>query len=501
MRRAVELSPADWPRVLYGVRWNGRGRGLVFAVAGVIAALLSTLILASSAVASDRAVPVVVVGKGSARAVKAAGGKVTHRVRLIDGVIAQVPSRSVRAVRRARGVRSVVVDRAFRTRSDDGEGDAPAMLGESAPATDDVPADATTLAEVRRSIGADRLDASGDGVDVALIDSGITPVGNLDTPGKVVNGPDFSFDGRNPDLRHLDAFGHGTHLAGIIAGVAPQARLVNIKAANAEGVTSLTQLLLSLDYAVRYRHANGLDIRVITLAVGADNDGYEHDPLAVAVERAWNAGVAVVSSAGNEGNSGGGLLLPAADPFVLAVGGADTQGTGDPADDAVADWSSRGDGDRNPDVLAPGSSIVSYRVPGSFIDQSSTGRVGDDRQRGSGTSQAAAVAAGAAALLLERHGDWSPDQLKAALRTGARPMDGDARAVGQGELDVVAADAQSPPDQAQGFRPARLDDGFSRGRRYSVAVRRLRDLLGRRWTGRRWTGVKWNGVKWNGVKW
>jgi serine protease AprX len=444
-------------------------------------------------------VPVVVVGKGSARAVKAAGGKVTHRVRLIDGVIAKVPARSVRAVRRARGVRSVVVDGAFKTRSDDD--DAGALLGESAPATDDVPADATTLAEVRRSIGADRLDASGDGVDVALIDSGITPVGDLASPGRVVNGPDFSFDARNPALRHLDAFGHGTHLAGIIAGVAPDARLVNLKAANAEGVTSLSQLLMAIDYAVRYRHANGLDIRVISLAVGADNNGYEHDPLAVAVERAWNAGVAVVSSAGNEGDSGDGLLIPAADPFVIAVGGADTQGTGDPADDDVADWSSRGDGTRNPDVLAPGSSIVSYRVPGSFIDQSSTGRVGDDLQRGSGTSQATAVAAGAAALLLQRHGGWSPDQLKAALRDGARSMPGSRRAVGEGELDVAAADTQSPADRAQDFAPARLFDATSGGRRFSVAVRRLRDLLGRRWTGRRWTGVKWNGVKWSGVKW
>src|SRR4051794_27623616 len=498
MRRVGELSPADWPRVFYGVRWDGRGRGLVIA-AGLIAALLCSLVLASSALASDRGVPVVVVGKGSARAVKAAGGKITHRVRLIDGVIAKVPRRSLRAVRRARGVRSVVVDRAFKTRSN--EDDADALLGESAPAADDVPADATTLAEVRRTIGADRLGATGDGVDVALIDSGITPVGDLDSPGKVVNGPDFSFDSRNPQLRHLDAFGHGTHLAGIIAGVAPGARLVNVKAANAEGLTSLSQLLMAIDYSVRYRHANGLDVRVISLAVGADNNGYEHDPLAVAVERAWNAGVAVVSSAGNEGDSGHGLLIPAADPFVIAVGGADTQGTGNPADDDVADWSSRGDGTRNPDVLAPGSSIVSYRVPGSFIDQSSEGRVGDALQRGSGTSQATAVAAGAAALLLQRHGDWSPDQLKAALRDGARAMGGDRRAVGEGELDVAASDALQPLDRAQGFRPARLFDGPVGSRRFSVAVRRLKDLLGRRWTGRRWTGVKWNGVKWAGVKW
>ena len=499
---AGERFPVAEPRVVFGVRWDGRGRGVVLA-AGLIASLLCTLLLAASASARDRSVPVVVVGKGSSAAVKAAGGKVTHRVRLIDGVIARVPSRTVRAMRRARGVRAVVVDRAYTTRSEGNDDDAEALLGETGPATSGVPADATTLDEVRTAIGADRLAATGDGVDVALIDSGITPVGDLDTPGKVVNGPDFSFDGRNPDLRHLDAFGHGTHLAGIIAGVAPQARLLNVKAANAEGVTSLTQLLLAIDWTVRYRHANGVDVRVITLAVGADNDenGYERQPLAWAVERAWNAGIAVVAAGGNDGNSGKGLELPAADPFVLAIGGTDTHGTADPADDEVAEWSSRGDDRRNPDVLAPGSSIVSLRVAGSFIDQSSEGRVGETLQRGSGTSQAAAVAAGAAALLLERHGNWSPNQLKAAIREGARAMAGDPRAVGEGALDVAAADAARPADQAQPFAPARRYDRTPGGRRFSVAVRRLRDFLGRRWTGRRWTGVKWNGVKWNGVKW
>jgi hypothetical protein len=80
-------------------------------------------------------------------------------------------------------------------------------------------------------------------------------------------------------------------------------------------------------------------------------------------------------------------------------------------------------------------------------------------------------------------------------------MAGSRRAVGEGELDVASSDTLAPANQAQGFAPARLLDSTPGGRRFSVAVRRLRDLLGRRWTGRRWTGVKWNGVKWNGVKW
>ena len=294
-------------------------------------------------------------------------------------------------------------------------------MDEDAAASGAIPDSATTLDEVRETIGADRLAADGTGVDVALIDSGITPVEGLAAPGKVVNGPDFSSDARDPDLRNLDAFGHGTHLAGIVAGVAPGARLVNVKAANAEGITSLTRLLVAIDWTVRNRRANGLDVRVITLAVGADNDyGYEREPLAWAVEQAWQAGVVVVAAAGNDGSSGHGLDLPAADPFVLAVGGADTRGTGDPADDAVADWSSRGDGRRDPDVVAPGSSIVSLRVAGSFIDEaSSDGRIGETLQRGSGTSQAAAATSGAVALLLERH-----PELDAQPGQGRRARDG-----------------------------------------------------------------------------
>jgi serine protease AprX len=183
------------------------------------------------------------------------------------------------------------------------------------------------------------------------------------------------------------------------------------------------------------------------------------------------------------------------------VGGAETRGTGDPADDAVADWSSRGDGTRDPDVVAPGSSVVSLRVPGSFIDEtSSAGRIGETLQRGSGTSQAAAATAGGVGLLLQAHPQWTPDQVKAALRETARPLAGDRRAVGRGALDVAAAGAARPVDRAQPFKPAKLS-GRNTYRRYSRVADRIRRILGRRWTGRRWTGVKWNGVKWAGVKW
>src|SRR5688572_19861065 len=119
----------------------------------------------------------------------------------------------------------------------------------------------------------------GAGVDVALIDSGVVPVGGLAEPGRVIHGPDFSSEQRNRRLATLDTFGHGTHLAGLIAGrdpltgfagVAPGARIVSLKVAGSDGETSLARVLSALEWVYRNRNANGLNIRVVNLALGVE---------------------------------------------------------------------------------------------------------------------------------------------------------------------------------------------------------------------------------------
>jgi serine protease AprX len=188
---------------------------------------------------------------------------------------------------------------------------------------------------------------TGKGVTVALIDTGVSPVEGLDAAGKIINGPDLSLDGQAPNLRHLDGFGHGTHMAGIIAGrdsavpvagatgaknfvgVAPDARVLNMKVATADGATDVSQVIAAIDWVVQHRNDNGMNVRVINVSYGtSSSQSYVLDPLAHAVENAWRAGVVVVAAAGNDG-PGQVLTMPAVDPYVIAVGGQRSQGHGE----------------------------------------------------------------------------------------------------------------------------------------------------------------------------
>jgi serine protease AprX len=174
---------------------------------------------------------------------------------------------------------------------------------------------------------------TGKGVDVALLDSGVAEVNGL-RGAKVVHGPDLSYETDDPALRNRDTFGHGTHMAGIIAGrddgtpavvqkgdedhflgMAPGARLVSLKLADASGATDVSQMIAGIDWVVQNRNRNGLNIRVLNLSFGTDGvQSYLLDPLTYAVEVAWRKGIVVVVSAGNDGDGSAKLNNPAYDP-------------------------------------------------------------------------------------------------------------------------------------------------------------------------------------------
>ena len=382
---------------------------------------------------------------------------------------------------------------------------------------------------------------TGAGVDIALIDSGVVPVDGLLMPGKVVNGPDLSFESQAWYLRYLDTFGHGTHLAGIIAGrdlagtkfsgMAPGATLLNIKVADAQGAVDVSQVIAALDWVVEHRYDRGMDVRVINLAYGTDGvQPYQIDPLSHAVERAWRAGIVVVVAAGNDGNDSP-LRNPAIDPYVIAVGASENASshiTG------VAPFSNCGNGDRFTDIVAPGRSILSLRNPGSYLDQHYPGAaVNGSYFLGSGTSQAAAVVTGGIALLLEQRPSLTPDQVKALLMDNAKPINGASSICqGAGALDLRAVEKARTPSRKSSTQSFELADGTgsleaARGTNHvadnGVVLDGEIDIMGNAWSGycsldgtstcldtlwdgssfngSEWTGLSWSGLSWSGLSW
>ena len=386
----------------------------------------------------------------------------------------------------------------------------------------------TTLAQVEQAIGANQLygqGITGAGVGVAVIDSGVVPVLGLGGAGKVINGPDLSLESQAGPAQYLDAYGHGTHIAGIIAGndgaagsfrgVAPGAHLVVLKVAAHDGAVDVSQVLAAIDWVVEHHNDPGVNIRVLNLSYGTQGlQGYQLDPIAFAVENAWRHGIVTVVAGGNDGSSRGRLTDPAIDPYVLAVGAANLDGANLLGCDNVATFSSRS-WSRPVDVIAPGVSIESLRDPGSMIDSAHPGSVVDTRFfRGSGTSQASAVVSGAAALVLQARPGLNPDQVKALFRSTAAPIALlDAGAEGSGLINVAAAargwvpwgSTQSWP-RATGTGSLEQARGGSHVVIHGVEVSGEQDVMGQPWDGARWAhssaaATAWSGGTWNGAPW
>jgi serine protease AprX len=539
------------PLALDGSGWTRCVRTLAVGILG-LAALGSGSAMATHAAAAARPSAVVIRGQaGCATSIAATvaqlGGRVTRPLAILDGAAATVGSDRIAALRANPCVASVTADGSVSLSS----------IGGYNPT-----ASAGSLFNTSRIVGAPTYWANGytgKGVGVALIDSGVAPQTGLSGADKLVNGPDISFDSQSPSLQYLDGFGHGTHMAGIIAGrdgaatdpasykgdttrflgIAPDATLVNVKVADAHGAADVSQILAGIDWTVQHAQDNGNNIRVINLSFGTDaTQSYILDPLAFAAETAWKHGIVVVVAAGNGGNTTTSLTNPATDPFVIAVGAANTRNSLDTGDHSVAAFSSSGSLARTPDLVAPGVHIASLRTAGSYIDTQfgTTATVGGRFFLGSGTSQATAVVSGAAALILSQHPNASPDDVKAYLTGSATRLDDSGkRRQGSGELNLARAYRAAPPLLSTQLFAASTGLGSldaARGSIHLVAsgngavLSGEMDIMGNAvdtatlaaqeatltawqggtfngsgWSGSGWSGSGWSGSGWSGSGW
>jgi serine protease AprX len=393
---------------------------------------LTPPVAAAAARTPDRQLELIVQaqpGLDPAPAVRAAGGTVDRRIGLIDGLAVSLPASAAPQLARDPAVRAVSLNAPIR-----GTATAP-----------DFGALATSFND---SVGAPKAWAfgiTGRGVGVAVIDSGVR--GDL---------PDFRVSGTDGRSRVVvnavvnpsaatggDGYGHGTHIAGLIAGngharpdgdplrgrymgVAPEAAVIAVKAGDDDGEATVLDVIDGLQFVVDHGERYGIRIANLSLSSRVA-ESHLTDPLDAAVEATWKAGIVVVAAAGNRGTSPDAVsYAPGNDPWVITVGAVDDLGTKRIADDELAAWSSRGvtqDGYAKPDVLAPGMRLVSTVPAGSvYATHCAACMVDGEYFRASGTSMAAAVASGVIAGILQAHPGWTPDQVKQAIVRRSRAV-------------------------------------------------------------------------------
>ena len=533
------------------------------------------------------------------QAVRALGGRVTKDLSLIGSFAALVPARQLFALQRSAAIQRIWLDGRI----------VPQAIDMSV--YDHVDPN-TVWPQIWQSSRMAAGGWDGRGVGVALIDSGVADVEGLG--GRVVQRVDLT-----PDLDGVDHFGHGTHMAGIIAGdgtgagsrsgfgsilrgsailnatapafspsdvgkqitidgagssglplvtniatyksptqvllktkaslavspygpwritgvlagVAPGASIISIKAAGWNGATDVSVIIEAIQWAVDHQVVH--NIRVLCLAFGTDStQSYSVDPLNYAVEQAWFSGIFVVVSAGNRGVPGdfsNVLSKPGDDPFVLTVGAADVLGTTSLSDDKVAPFSSHDALNSRklytkPDVVAPGISLVSLLAPDSYVVEKHAAAIltletGKQVIKGTGTSQATAVVAGIAALMFQAYPTMTPNVAKMTIKRTGKSL---SSAYGLKEVDLLlavkAAVAKTYRDQ-----PANLGLVPSTGTGSLELSRGTLHILtdlnedaapevltgevdvhnvpwdGRSWTGRSWTEYAWDSKNWFGRSW
>jgi serine protease AprX len=472
---------------------SGRIRWAVLALA--LLALIA--LMPASALAADRESVIVQMQPGlSPEAViaqtRSAGGELTGRLPVVNGFSANVTAAEAEALKRAAGVREVTRDGGVEPQAID-----TSKLKTAFPASINAP----------QAWNTSWIDATGRGVGVAVIDTGIDSdlpdFRAADSTSRVVASAVV-----NPDATtDQDEYGHGTHVAGILAGnswrrddgdeekgryvgIAPNANLISVKVSDDNGNASVLDVIRGLQFVVD--HKAEYNIRVVNLSLEAATTGsYKTDPLDAAVENAWFSGIVVVAAAGNRGSQADAVsYAPGNDPYAITVGAVDDGASKADGDDARPSWSSRGttrDGFAKPEVHAPGAGIVSNLAKHSkFAEMCASCVVDGDMIRAGGTSMAAPVVAGAVALMVQKAPLLTPDQIKGLLVAGSRKLNGkwpEIDLAGTGTLYYRGA----RPVANQGLTPNALVDAASG----------VIDYTRSSWSRSSWSRSSWSRSSWS----
>ena len=309
--------------------------------------------------------------------------------------------------------------------------------------------------------GASRSGLDGDGMTVAVFDSGIYGHPDLDFGNKIVFSVDFtSGEAVITDQNH-DGYGHGTHVAGLIAGdgrssgglyrgVAPRASLIDVKVLGDDGAGRVSNLIAAIEWITEHRQQ--LDVRVANFSVSTPAfEPFYEDPLCEAVKEMTRAGITVVASSGNLGKLEGypkiwgAVTSPGTSPYVITAYPLNHKGTADRSDDVATSYGSRGPSLGTdlwkPDLAAPGNRITSLVSPESFLAaERYDSRIGNDYLEMSGARMAVPLVSGSALLLLQAEPRLSPFGIKQALLASVTH---DAQAhpfeTGRGTLNVRLA--------------------------------------------------------------
>jgi serine protease AprX len=389
--------------------------------------------------AVSRVIVRTVTGKPATALIAAAGGRQGRFFPWFGGQVALVPDASLEWLASQPEISAISLDRAVHGTTD------------------------RTAVTIGARWVTEQLGVDGTGIGVATIDSGVNAIHD-DLEGRVVHFADFV----NAQAAPYDDYGHGTHVAGIIAGsgmdsggerrgIAPGAHLVVLKALDVTGNGYTSNVIAAIDYAIANRAT--YNIRVLNLSVAAGvYESFWKDPLTLAAKRAVDAGIVVVAAAGNQGRGPagraqyGGIASPGNAPWVLTVGAAHDRGTTDRRDDVVAGFSARGpaaiDGTAKPDVIAPGVGIEATTDPGSALYATNPrGRIWGSLSTATepylsltGTSMAAPVVTGVVALMLQVNPALTPNAVKAILEYTAETHRGyDHLTQGAGFLNARGA--------------------------------------------------------------